>query len=119
MKTVNRETCHDCGAKEGQLHHLGCDMERCPKCGHQLISCGCFFLDDPKDLDRLFRMKRVRYIQWPNICVRCGALWPDLFMVPDREWEKYIEMSYRDSVVCMDCLTFIKDSIDTAEREKL
>ena len=39
-----RETenmCGDCGATEGEYHHLGCDMERCPKCRGQLISCDC------------------------------------------------------------------------------
>lgn len=34
--------CHDCNVAPGQFHHLGCDMERCPICGEQLISCGCF-----------------------------------------------------------------------------
>jgi hypothetical protein len=33
--------CHDCGAKNGHPHHPGCDMERCPKCGLQAISCDC------------------------------------------------------------------------------
>lgn len=35
------ERCHDCNIARGGLHHPGCDMERCPACGGQLISCGC------------------------------------------------------------------------------
>ena len=33
--------CHDCGCTTGHYHHPGCDMERCPRCGGQLISCWC------------------------------------------------------------------------------
>ena len=36
--------CHNCNVLPGQYHHPGCDMEICPRCGGQLISCGC--LDD-------------------------------------------------------------------------
>lgn len=35
------ERCHDCGCSKGNHHHMGCDMERCPKCGRQYISCDC------------------------------------------------------------------------------
>jgi hypothetical protein len=33
--------CLDCEAEDGQIHELGCDVETCPRCGGQLISCGC------------------------------------------------------------------------------
>ena len=39
--------CHDCGVVPGKHHHPGCDMERCPRCGGQLISCEC--LDEETD----------------------------------------------------------------------
>lgn len=42
----DRQKCHDCNTPQGGKHHPGCDMESCPKCGGQLISCGCL---DPKE----------------------------------------------------------------------
>ena len=33
--------CGDCNAGSGNIHHEGCDQERCPACGGQLISCRC------------------------------------------------------------------------------
>lgn len=35
------ERCGDCGCKKGFLHHWGCDLEVCPKCGRRLLSCEC------------------------------------------------------------------------------
>lgn len=39
----NPDRCHDCAIinKPGNVHHFGCDIERCPICKGQLISCGC------------------------------------------------------------------------------
>src|SRR5437763_152086 len=44
------------GAHPGTLHRLGCDVEQCPYCGHQLRSCEHFLFgtdDLPPDEDRL------------------------------------------------------------------
>jgi hypothetical protein len=36
--------CHDCSVITGQFHLFGCDVERCPKCRQQLITCACVCL---------------------------------------------------------------------------
>ena len=38
--------CGDCGCKPGGYHHPGCDIETCPNCGGQIISCGCVYSVD-------------------------------------------------------------------------
>jgi hypothetical protein len=41
--------CHDCGIHEGQYHVPMCDMEQCPRCSSQLISCDCKIDSDDDD----------------------------------------------------------------------
>lgn len=120
--------CHDCGAREGEIHELGCDMESCPFCGGQLLSCDCCYeklgIDHSEGtwtykhgltkkqgkawLALLQKKGRIPYILWPVICARCGCLWPDLFMVSKVEWCRYIEPRERDKVLCRPCYDKIK-----------
>ena len=139
-----RAICHDCGAKEGELHNWGCDMEVCPFCGGQLISCGCEYhllgydyqespnghptCGLPQDvyenglskeqwdtyIGLLLEKRRIPWIQYPNLCVKCGKLWPDMFMVPNEEWARYVEPGKRDEMLCRDCWNFIKAAVDRA-----
>lgn len=40
-EAFDERACHDCGAAIGEMHHPRCDMEECPRCGGQLLSCPC------------------------------------------------------------------------------
>lgn len=152
-----RTTCHDCGVKEGQIHQRGCDMERCPFCGNQLISCSCCYIKLgfdyqepiwdrtamsfspeshptnglpkeiyenglPDDLSEkwetmLKEKGRVPYIVYPNMCRKCGVLWPEMFSVSDEEWEKYVMIRERDKMLCRPCYDQIKEWIDNPDKE--
>lgn len=95
---LRKNRCHDCGVEEGQLHELGCDMERCSICGGQFISCDCDFEEKVK--------KRVKYIHFPNVCDYCGELYPEMFH--DDEWEEVMPEIYHRKSLCLDCWKFIK-----------
>ncbi len=40
--------CPDCGSLPGFLHENYCDVEQCPDCGHQRLSCICDTLRYPR-----------------------------------------------------------------------
>lgn len=42
--------CGDCGVSRRGYHHPGCDLQRCPVCRRQMISCDCRFDEDPPDM---------------------------------------------------------------------
>lgn len=43
---ADKVPCHDCGVLAGEFHVTGCDVEECPICHGQLISCDCPFDKD-------------------------------------------------------------------------
>ena len=38
--------CGDCGTPRNGYHHPGCDLEECPTCRRQALSCGCRYDED-------------------------------------------------------------------------
>jgi hypothetical protein len=50
---IRASSCGDCGVRRGGFHHPGCDLQRCPVCGGQMMSCGCRFEEDGPDVDHL------------------------------------------------------------------
>jgi hypothetical protein len=38
---ADEQPCGDCGVEKRQVHVAGCDIERCPACNSQAISCAC------------------------------------------------------------------------------
>jgi rRNA maturation endonuclease Nob1 len=40
---ADQNACHDCRVIKGELHVPSCDVEECPACGGQLLSCDCPF----------------------------------------------------------------------------
>jgi len=111
---LHRKTCR-CGAKEGQLHvFLGCDYERCPFCGGQLITCECDLPEE--DLRAKGRIPFIQYEHFERggLCARCGALRPERgsSSVSNEEWERYIEPDMRRGMLCEVCYAQIKAWID-------
>ena len=120
------KTCHDCGCQEGELHLPGCDMERCPFCLNQLISCNCCYEhlgidvskgtwayshgltdEQSKEWDKMLTAKGlIPYIRIPNLCEMCGKLWPDMFH--DDDWEKYVIPELQDKILCEKCYEWMK-----------
>jgi len=148
VTTEEAARCHDCGCLEGELHQRGCDMERCPWCGGQLITCDCRYkllgyrifripnehptsglpksvyehglpADQAEEFERMLARKgRIPYIRWPVLCAYCGQLWPEFFGVPDADWNHSIEPAMRDKVVCLACYKRIKRLVDGAQAQQ-
>jgi hypothetical protein len=119
---LNAKDAEIANALEGEYHVLDCDQEQFPFCGGQLISCGCYgsrgalFDLTPEQRKRWERKLndkgRVPFILYPNMCAKCGKLWPEMFRVPDKEWMRYVEKGQRDKILCKPCYDQIRIWVD-------
>ena len=68
--------CHDCGARVSHHHHLGCDMEQCPRCRRQLLSCGCAWYQPEPAEDETVYPDPVYVLEVVSTGARAGARTP-------------------------------------------
>ncbi len=66
-----------CGAKESKLHIPGCDMEQCPRCGWQAISCNCIYEVNRMDVADLEEQHPWVYKNGPT---------PEMYAKFDAQW---------------------------------
>lgn len=63
-KDNEEDTCADCGCAVGEQHYPNCDIERCPCCGLQMLSCDCGTVysvkpSQMKDLPRMIKEQEI------------------------------------------------------------
>lgn len=127
-----RGTCGDCGVREGEFHSPGCDMEICPFCLQQLITCGCCYehlgLDcspgtwtwhNGLNKEQNARWSRIleaegliRFAREPNMCARCGEVWPEMFQADD--WDEVIPHPLKREMLCRRCYEAIRSFMHAA-----
>ena len=135
---IEPKVCHECNVEEGALHELFCPQEECPFCLDQLAGCECIksvltltpeecqvvdeYLDDSIEPLRtiisrwqhaLEKMGRVRFVDAPILCRRCGTTWPPFFRVPDEEWRRFVPVSLQRDVLCQECYTFVRTQVES------
>lgn len=78
-----RPACNDCGAKVGEPHAEGCDVQRCSGCKGQRLSCYCGQDGEPDCHDPNLS-KWTGY--WPGVveCVEQGLFSK---LVPGQGWQ--------------------------------
>jgi hypothetical protein len=63
--------------------------------------------EQSEEWDRILEAKgRIPYVVAPNLCARCGELWPEMFHVED--WSDVIPKDLQGAMLCRGCYEAIK-----------
>jgi hypothetical protein len=114
--------CKSCNCNDGELHnHFTvngcCDMEICPLCKGQLLSCNCEKFEIVRD------NIREPYFKVPDFCQRCRKklpkvkmIFPEVKMISKEQWKFICGATYPlDCVLCIECINFILDKRKTVK----
>ncbi len=74
-----KQNCPDCGVPPGSMHQRECDIEQCPNCGRQLLTCSC------RDAQRAVRLPWTGHYPGIAECMEFGwyaKLTPGVGWVP-------------------------------------
>lgn len=87
------DKCPDCSVSIGEYHAASCDIEQCPRCGHQFLYCACdgdIITDgDSHTFDGLPRIPWTGYVPGTAECHEYN-LWSKAIVsrTPSDEFEK-------------------------------
>lgn len=103
------ERCHDCGVRPGGFHHLGCDMQRCPLCRRQMMSCGCRFDEDEPDGDDIVASEALHVDEDGNLVERRWVGGQEIIV-------RYADLPDKDLTIVqgIPCTTALRTVIDIA-----
>ena len=76
------EHCSDCLSPVGSLHHPGCDIEECPCCNEQSITCNCTvqFRPSTSALESVLATYKEKF---PNLPEGTMLVYTDIFALGD------------------------------------
>ncbi|HTJ97759.1 MAG TPA: hypothetical protein VL381_09835 [Rhodocyclaceae bacterium] len=60
---AEQRPCGDCSVAKGQYHVPGCDVEQCPACGGQIITCDCSSSKKPKKPAKPFSKRELAIVE--------------------------------------------------------
>ena len=118
FKGKAKKSCGDCGCSEGELHKYyfinteneWCDMEICPLCKGQLLSCNCSQFKITDTIREPY-FEKIFCHEFQEInCERCHKPFPKTKIVPDEKWKFICGITYdKRCYLCPRCMNFISN----------
>jgi Zn-finger nucleic acid-binding protein len=84
--------CPDCGVAVGQKHMNGCDVEQCPRCRGQLLSCDCVLEINGIEMEGRTPLERYDWLESHHPSLYHEGPTEEMWAKWDAEWENKREV---------------------------